>query len=66
MAADGEGRDLLPDWWRAWTTRGLNLHLVKGDHYSMLRSPRAGALALRLEQRLAELAANHQPELGEL
>jgi amino acid adenylation domain-containing protein len=58
VAADGEGRGSLSDWWRAWTTSGVNLHLVDGDHYSMLRQPHAGALALRLEQRLAELAAS--------
>jgi len=65
VAAGGEGRSLLPMWWSAWTTAGINLHLVDGDHYSLLRQPYAGALALRLEQRLAELAASRPSALEE-
>jgi thioesterase domain-containing protein/acyl carrier protein len=48
VAADGEGTATLPDEWSAWTRGGVRLHVVPGDHYTMLQPPHVSGLAAKL------------------
>jgi thioesterase domain-containing protein len=49
-ASAGTGPETLADRWSRWTTAEIRVHVVYGDHYSMLRPPGVYGLAARLER----------------
>jgi thioesterase domain-containing protein/acyl carrier protein len=62
--AEAENPDQLAAEWRTWATAGVDVHLVPGDHYSMLHRPNVSAIAAVLSRYLEELRERMAPAIA--
>jgi amino acid adenylation domain-containing protein len=52
QASQGTNQSNLAEEWSSWATGGVEVHVVPGDHYSMIRQPHASVIAAALNCRL--------------
>jgi len=63
-AADSETPDQRAAGWKQWAAGGVDLHLVPGNHYEMIKGPNVEAIARVLNQALSEYPADASSLVG--